>query len=147
MTIDWPALAALADYGEEPVRAVAKRLCTGHNARTGAPCKLPPIAGADVCVAHGGKAPQVKAAAARRVQEAEARRLATAMIGEVDLARYQDPFDALEFVTSYSYAFAERLAKVVEAIPDDQLRYQGKLGEQLRGEVTAMQRALAASPR
>ena len=43
---------------------------------------------------------------------------------------------------SYSYALAERLAGLVATIPDDQLRYPGKAGEQLRGEVTAAQRAL-----
>lgn len=73
--------------------------------------------------------------------------LARKMVGEVELARYADPYDCLEFVTSYSFAFAERLAKVVEAIPDDKLRYEGKLGEQLRGEVAAMQRALADAGR
>jgi hypothetical protein len=161
MSVNWAELWASADHGEErsaqPVSAlestsarpvvVAKVLCTAHNAKTGKPCKKPPMAGATVCLSHGGKAPQVKDAAARRAQEREARALATRMIGEVDLKAYADPFDALEFVTSYSYAFAERLARIVAAIPDDQLRYQGKLGEQLRGEVTAVQRALADAGR
>lgn len=38
---------------------------------------------------------------------------------------------------------ALRLLSLVEAIPDAELRYQGKLGEQLRGELTAAQRALS----
>lgn len=91
----------------------------------------------------GRRVDAAERSAARRVQEQQARALAVRMIGEVDLAAYSDPFTALEFVGAYSFAFAERLAKVVASIPDDQLRYQGKLGEQLRGEVTAMQRALA----
>ena len=60
----------------------------------------------------------------------------------VDLTQYADPFAALEFAVSYSYALAERLAGIVTTIPDDELRYAGKVGEQLRGEVTAAQRAL-----
>jgi len=151
MTIDWPALAALASPPAEPQAAVqpgsTRARCKAHVASTGAPCKNWPIAGGAVCLAHGGRAPQVKDAADRRVQEQQARALATKMVGQVDLSRYADPFDCLEFVTSYSFAFAERLARVVEAIPDQDLRYQGKLGEQLRGEVAAMQRALADAGR
>ena len=102
-----------------------------------------PPPGASVCKWHGGATKAARDKAAQRVQEAQAVALARKMVGEVELARYADPYDCLEFVTSYSFAFAERLAKVVEAIPDDKLRYKGKLGEQLRGEVAAMQRALA----
>jgi hypothetical protein len=44
--------------------------CTGTN-RQGQPCGNPPVQGATVCRMHGGSAPQVKAAAARRVAHAE----------------------------------------------------------------------------
>lgn len=42
--------------------------CRAHN-RAGAQCGLAPIHGAVVCQVHGGRAPQVKAAAARRVND------------------------------------------------------------------------------
>lgn len=42
------------------------RRCRAHN-RFGDPCGLAPIHGGTVCQVHGGRAPQVKAAAARRV--------------------------------------------------------------------------------
>lgn len=119
------------------------RKCTAHKASTGEPCPAWAIKGGKVCRGHGGAAPNVADAAARRVQEQSARALATKMVGEVELARYADPFEALQFAVSYSYAFADRMARVVEAIPDDKLRYEGKLGEHLRGEVVAMQRALS----
>lgn len=47
--------------------------CHGHN-RAGQPCGKSPVPGATVCGLHGGKAPQVKAAAAERVAEEQARR-------------------------------------------------------------------------
>lgn len=42
--------------------------CRAHN-RAGAQCGLAPIHGATVCQVHGGRAPQVKAAAARRIAD------------------------------------------------------------------------------
>lgn len=45
--------------------------CTGRSSRTGKPCQRYPVNGAKVCATHGGRAPQVKAAAkARQIQEA-----------------------------------------------------------------------------
>jgi len=52
-------------------RPVATHRCTARN-RRGEPCQAWPIHGATVCVAHGGRAPQVRAAAAKRVTEAQA---------------------------------------------------------------------------
>lgn len=46
----------------------------GRKTRSGEPCKAWAMAGADVCRMHGGSAPQVQAAAQRRLAEAEARR-------------------------------------------------------------------------
>lgn len=47
--------------------------CTGRSSRTGKPCQRYPVNGAKVCATHGGRAPQVKAAAkARQIQEAAA---------------------------------------------------------------------------
>lgn len=44
--------------------------CTAHSSRTGEPCKNRAMAGTNVCRAHGGAAPQVKAKAAERLKEA-----------------------------------------------------------------------------
>ena len=48
---------------------MSERKCTAKKASTGAPCKMPPIRGGMVCPAHGGRAPQVKAKAARRLAD------------------------------------------------------------------------------
>lgn len=44
--------------------------CTAHSSQTGKPCKSKAVKGATVCRMHGGSAPQVKAAAKRRLLEA-----------------------------------------------------------------------------
>jgi hypothetical protein len=43
--------------------------CVGHSKRHGGACVQPRIPGAAVCYWHGGAAPQVKAAAAKRLEE------------------------------------------------------------------------------
>ena len=44
--------------------------CTAKANRTGERCRRDAIKGGRVCISHGGKAPQVKKAAARRFAEA-----------------------------------------------------------------------------
>lgn len=56
------------------------RRCTARSGRTGERCKKAAIKGATVCGTHGGKAPQVKAAAKRRI-EGQAAELAVVTYG------------------------------------------------------------------
>lgn len=58
--------------GREVDPSLSGRLCKGKSKKGARPCAAFPVRGALVCVAHGGAAPQVKAAAARRVAEREA---------------------------------------------------------------------------
>ncbi len=70
--------------------------CGGHN-RQGGPCRLHPVPGTEepgvpgVCGRHGGKAPQVKAAADRRVAAAEA----AAVVARLGLPRQVPAHQAL----------------------------------------------------
>lgn len=48
------------------------RKCKARSSRTGEPCAAWAVLGAVVCVAHGGRAPQVRAEADRRIALAEA---------------------------------------------------------------------------
>jgi hypothetical protein len=48
--------------------------CSGHRKTNKGPCGMNPADGAEVCRMHGGGAPQVKAAAARRVHDEKVKR-------------------------------------------------------------------------
>ena len=57
--------------------------CTAGARSTGDRCKRRAVPGADVCVIHGGAAPQVQAAARRRLLAAETAREVGALLAEV----------------------------------------------------------------
>jgi hypothetical protein len=116
--------------------------CSATSSTTGKRCGRAPVPGSAVCTFHGVGAPQVREAAERRVQQQRAVEIAKRTMPSEALARYADPFAALSYVVSRSYLLAERLGQLVDALPDGELRYQGKTGEHLRGEVVAEQKAL-----
>lgn len=62
-----------ADPRFAPGQVVEGRLICGAKNKKGEPCGLGPVPGATRCGRHGGKAPQVKAAAERRLAEQEAK--------------------------------------------------------------------------
>ena len=149
--IDWQAAWAMAQSGEDeppaagpgtPQGSAGREKCTATAKQTGKRCGRWPVPGAAVCVMHGGKAPQVRDKAVQRLQEQAALALARKAAGDVDVAQFGDPYSALETAIAYGHHLALRLAALVEAIPDGELRYRGKVSEQLRGEVTAAQTAL-----
>jgi hypothetical protein len=92
--------------------------CNGTN-RAGEPCRLPPITGGTVCRMHGGASPQARAAAARRVAEAEAaKEMGRAMVTLGVQDRDIDPAKALLEEISWTYAHVAWLrAKVRELKP------------------------------
>lgn len=59
--------------------------------RDGKPCGQWPVKGAEVCRMHGGSSPQAKAAAARRLEEEKARKIAERVTGVIEV----DPGQAL----------------------------------------------------
>src|SRR5260370_30565426 len=118
MATDFAALWRLADHSvpagdgtPQPApagtpAAAATPRCTATVRSTGERCKRRPHPGAVVCVMHGAAAPQVKDAAARRVQEQKALELARSY-AEVDASRLAgDPIAALEWVIGESHTLA-----------------------------------------
>lgn len=107
--------------------------CTGHSRRSGQPCRNNAINGATVCRNHGGSAPQVRAAAARRLVEAEAEGL---LSKHGPAEPVTDPLQSLLMIAGRS----ERLIKVLEERVDElaTIRYENAVGgEQLRAEIGA----------
>src|SRR5437773_12470807 len=90
----------------------AKR-CTATSKRTGRRCGLARIPGTTVCAKHGGAAPQVRAAAARRVAEQKVRKLAMKLgVDAQDVST-----DAMTLLSSMIHSGAimiERLSGLVD---------------------------------
>lgn len=83
------------------------------------PCKAWPIKGAEVCGAHGGKAPQVKAAAAARMAEDKARWDISRYGGSIEI----DPATALLQEVQRSAGAVEYWRMRVSALPEDELTW------------------------
>lgn len=125
--------------GGTPERPVAPgtRRCSARRSN-GQPCKNRPLIGATVCRVHGGSAPQVKAAAARRLAESKARRA----LDDVGVREVDNPLHELRALTGEVVAWKDALANHVAAL-EDRYRYSDAKGaEQLRAEVALYERAM-----
>lgn len=96
-----------------------KAKCTGKSSRSGLPCKNYPVTGATVCNAHGAAAPQVKAAAARRVVEGQALKAVSALGAWSPVT---DPLSALADVAGEVTAVKDFLRGLVEQIVEREQR-------------------------
>lgn len=85
-----------------------QRRCTATN-RAGDRCGRAAILGGSVCKNHGGGTPAVKAAAARRLAEAEA----VATLGEVDVIPVTNPLVTLGEVAAKTLALSDHLANLL----------------------------------
>jgi hypothetical protein len=72
--------------------------CTATSIMTGERCKRRPHPGSNTCVKHGSGAPQVRAAAERRLADAKAVELASRV--RVELPQFQTPGDAARYMLS-----------------------------------------------
>jgi len=115
-----------------------KRRCTGHSSRTGKPCKLAPVHGATVCHKHGGSAPQVKRAAARRLVEAEIRDL----FGKIspEIVPVDNPLAAYAEFAGRVVAWMNLMDRLLDGL--SLVGYEGRTGEQVRAEVQLFERSM-----
>ncbi|MFI7449568.1 hypothetical protein ACIBQX_18875 [Nonomuraea sp. NPDC049714] len=74
-----------------PADLTAGQKCTATAKRSGKRCTHWPMRGSTVCAQHGGKAPQVMAAAERRIVEAEASAIVRRLLADPDAEPVYDP--------------------------------------------------------
>lgn len=111
--------------------------CRGKSSRTGKACKNYAMHGSEVCHAHGGRSPQVKAAARLRVAEARAR----AEFERLDIKPVDNPLAEIARITGEVVAWKDGLAQKVDELTS--LEMKGAFGgEQVRVVVTLFERAL-----
>src|SRR5438477_8073758 len=113
--------------------------CIATSKRTGRRCGLARIPGTTVCAKHGGAAPQVRAAAARRVAEQKVRKAAMKL--EVDPQDVStDPVALLSGMIHSGAIMMERFSHLVDRCEDGHsLVYTAKSGvRQIRPEFAAL---------
>lgn len=121
-TVDSAAgpLATPASSGPIAIR------CSGRSSRTGKPCRAWAVRGATVCVAHGGKARQVRKAAARRLAlgeaEAELRKLGRPIL--------VDPAEAMLAMVCEAAGNVAVLRRLVQSLDDQVDREPGEVADQ-----------------
>lgn len=101
--------------------------CSARSTRTGAPCKRPAMLGGNVCYHHGGNAPQVKAKAQRRLQQAAdalvQRLLGMALDGDtpdhVALAAIRDALDRAGMGAKHSVELSAKAPEPWEELLGD----------------------------
>lgn len=125
---------------------IVGRRCAATN-RRGEPCRKPPIPGGRVCAAHGGNAPQVRAAAERRIALQKAEEHVAASIDatkKLDLAGvYEEMLRTASLVVQWRDRWQERVDEL------QQIRYvaPGAGTEQVRAEVQLLERAMDRATR
>lgn len=117
--------------------------CSARAKSTGERCRRAPIRGGAVCIVHGGKAPQVVAAAKRRREAAQVEYEVRGLLAFTSYEGVCDPLEALALLADESLAFKEALASRVNDLAG-QIRYKasGAGTEQLRAEVALYERAM-----
>lgn len=119
-----------------------RRQCKAVAKRTGKRCGAYAIRGAEVCRVHGGMAPQVRAAAARRLAEDRLRR----RLDQAEIREVADPIGEFQRMVAEALALKDMLASHVASL--DALRFTDARGsEQLRAEVALYERAMDRSAR
>jgi len=109
--------------------------CSGHRT-DGEPCGAWAINGGKVCVAHGGRAPQVKAKASRVVAERKAEKL---LAGISDYEPVTDALGELQRLAGRALRWLDVLEGIVEEL--QRIRYTSET-EQIDGRVIVFERAM-----
>ena len=115
-----------------------RRRCKARSKGSGEQCKRSPVAGADVCLAHGGGARQVKAKAAERLLTARIR----GELAKVEIEPITDPAAAYADLAGEQWAFKELARQQIEVLEAWHSWSEGA-GEQIKATVQVYTAALA----
>ena len=115
-----------------------RRRCKARSKGSGEQCKRSPVAGADVCLAHGGAAPQVRAKAAERLLTARIR----GELAKVEIEPITDPAAAYADLAGEQWAFKELARQQIEVLEAWHSWSEGA-GEQIKATVQVYTAALA----
>ena len=80
---------------------IPRQTCTALAKSTGRRCRSNPIKGGTVCIKHGGAAPQVRAKANRRLQEAEAALAVQTLGGRRDITPTEALLDEVQWTAGH----------------------------------------------
>ena len=105
--------------------------CTASTKATGQRCKTPAIRGGTVCHKHGGRAPQVKAAAARNLAAQQAAKT----MARLPPQPVEDPYAALQLLAGEMVQYKDMLADKVHTLTTDVGTRDAKGAVQIRAEV------------
>lgn len=109
--------------GQEHVTSRGRSACTGHKRFAGPgvplpdgprPCRRDPMHGQQVCASHGGRAPQAKAAAERRVTEQRAERIMRRFGGPIDTTPTEALLGSVKWVAGYVAFLRGQVERVTE---------------------------------
>lgn len=116
--------------------------CTARAKATGLQCQRAPIRGGNVCYVHGGRAPQVRAAAQRRLAAQRIEADVQDAIAFQSREGVRDPIELLARLADEALAMKEALAVRINGLAEIRYSAAGSGTEQLRAEVALYERAM-----
>ena len=115
--------------------------CKAKARTTGKQCANYPLPGMDVCRMHGGRSPQAKAAAARRLATIAIEKDTKAILAHQGIEAIEDPLGELGKLAASAKAMTQQLGARVNALSDVEVM-DAKNAPHLRVVVELYERAL-----
>lgn len=113
--------------------------CDATSKRSGERCKRAPAVGLTKCSMHAGLSKEERQ---RTAAEHRAMQKASATLARLDVEPVTNSLEELQWLAAVAHAWIEQIAAMVNEL-ERRVRYEGRLrGEQLRGEVALLERAM-----